>query len=142
VDVEKLKSLVEKIKRPLETARRLGARGEGVVKDLDARGVTWAREGEEAAEGGARVLFAELAGVFEETETGFAEKVALAANVIVELEVVLSEAPGGPAEPADAPKTPKKAPSPFLPAYVPGQVPLERRQYASARRRRLRRRYY
>ncbi len=109
MDVEKLKSLVEKIKRPLETARRLGARGEGVVKDLDARGAAWAREGEEAAEGRARALFGELAGVFEETETGFAEKVALAANVIVELEVVLFGAPEGSAELADVTKTPKKA---------------------------------
>jgi ATP-dependent DNA helicase RecG len=90
VDKDRLISLVDKIKRPLETARRLGGRGEDVVKDLDGRVITWAREGEKASEGRARTLFAELVRIFESTETAFTERVARAVNLILELEVVLS----------------------------------------------------
>jgi ATP-dependent DNA helicase RecG len=90
VDKNKLISLVDKIKRPLETARRLGGRGEDVVKDMDRSIITWARDGEKASEGKTRALFAELVRIFESTETVFTERVARAANLILELEVVLS----------------------------------------------------
>ena len=87
----------------------MGARGEGVVKGLDTRVVAWAREGEGGADGRTRELFAELVDVFEDTETVFAEKVAQAANLIVELEVILSEGAEDLGNPGGAPKTRKKA---------------------------------